>query len=357
MGSSTATNIGSLTMSGGSLTTTSSDIRIGGNSLTTGGTGTFTQSGGTVLMNAGNLNIGQGSAGAVGTYNMSGGALVINSNNIMAVGNRGTGTVNQTGGSIYVRGAGAGTGTAVVQLGRNVAAGTGNGTYLLSGGTLTAFNTQFGNAAGIAGSTNTFTLSGTGKLITNNISILNTAATNTFNFIGGTLNANNVSIPLVNNGGTLAPGLINFAVSDTNGATLNAIGTTFFTGNNNYTQNATGIYAVDIASLGSNDLIDAGAGTNTGSITLAGSINVNLLSAFDPAIGSTFDIATADTLNSLAVVNGTTPGGNLFQQSIVTGGDGRQVLRLTVVAAPEPGTMAALGLSSLAFMLRRRSKG
>jgi hypothetical protein len=53
LGVSLATDIGRLVMTGGSLTTTNTDIRIGGNAATTAGTGRFDQSGGTVTMNAG----------------------------------------------------------------------------------------------------------------------------------------------------------------------------------------------------------------------------------------------------------------------------------------------------------------
>src|SRR5689334_13121372 len=122
MGSNTG-DVGNLTMSGGTLTTTNTDIRIGGNAAATGGTGTFTQTGGNVVMNAGNLNVGFGSAGtgAVGTYNIAGGSLTVVNANIIAVGNRGTGTVNQQGGTVHIR-AGTNQATSLVNLGRNVAA-------------------------------------------------------------------------------------------------------------------------------------------------------------------------------------------------------------------------------------------
>src|SRR4030095_9902352 len=127
---------GTILMSGGSLRT-NFDIRVGGNASATGGTGLFEQSGGDIFMNGGNFNVGFGLT-AVGVYTMSGGTLIENSGAIFAVGNRGIGTVNQSGGSIYVRGASA-VGTSVVQLGRNAAAngnGFGSGRYDLSGGIL-----------------------------------------------------------------------------------------------------------------------------------------------------------------------------------------------------------------------------
>ena len=95
---------GRIIMTGGSLTTAFSDLRIGGNGLAgPSGTGTFDQIDGTVALSGGNVNVGIG-IGGVGTYNLSGGSLTLLSSNIFAVGNRSTGTVDQTGGVIYVRG-------------------------------------------------------------------------------------------------------------------------------------------------------------------------------------------------------------------------------------------------------------
>jgi hypothetical protein len=80
-----AGSTGTLSMTGGSLTT-NFDIRVGGTSLTVaGGTGTFNQSGGSVFMNGGNVNIGIGPS-SVGIYNLSGGSLIVNSATIFAVG-------------------------------------------------------------------------------------------------------------------------------------------------------------------------------------------------------------------------------------------------------------------------------
>jgi hypothetical protein len=136
-------------------------------------------------MNGGNFNVGFGLT-AVGTYTMSGGTLIENSGAIFAVGNRGLGTVNQSGGSIYVRGASA-VGTSVVQLGRNAATtgnGFGSGRYDLSGGILATAFIRYGQVVSGAGviDTNTFNLRGAGRLITGTIEIFNTAATNSFNF-------------------------------------------------------------------------------------------------------------------------------------------------------------------------------
>jgi hypothetical protein len=350
---------GTLKMTGGKITT-NFDIRIGGNSTTGGGTGVFEQTGGTVFMNGGNFNTGQGNTSS-GTYNMKGGLLTLSSGTIFTVGNRGTGTINQTGGTIYVRGGSAPL-TAMVQLGRNAAAGIGSGTYNLSAGSLTVANVKFGQAVGVATSTNIFNLSGAGTLLTTAVSVPNTAATNTFNFTGGTLTANSFALPLANNGGTLSPGTADFSANATDISLIpfNPIGTMTLTGANPYSQGPTGTLAIDLAGVGSNDLVDVGAGASVASATLAGTIAVNLLNGFDPALGDTFSILYADSIVNTATVTGLTPSGNGFQASVVATAapDGRDVLRLTVVPAPEPSAiaLAACAALSLGFRRSRRSR-
>ncbi len=103
-----------------------------------GGTGTFTQNGGTVTVNTvgtiGRL------AGSTGTYNLNSGTLTAGVNPTAAnffVGASGTGTMNQSGGTFTV-GGGA---TASLSLG----ATGGNGTYNLSGGSIVTPFLQPGN--------------------------------------------------------------------------------------------------------------------------------------------------------------------------------------------------------------------
>jgi hypothetical protein len=355
LGSSLTTDSGNLTMTGGQLTITNTDVRIGGNAAATAGNGRFDQSGGTVTMNAGNLNIGFGSGGAVGTYNLSGGSLTLASSNIIAIGNRGTGTVNQSGGILYARGSAANAANAVIQLGRNTATSSGSGTFTLGGGTAAASLFQFGNAVGLASSTNVFTLQGTGTLLTGTISILNTAANNTFNFAGGTLSATNINIPLINNGGVLRPDQLTFSgTGDLTSIVSGLIGTTTFSGTNSYVQTSIGMLAIDIAAAGLNDFIDIGAGTPIGTASLAGAIAINLLNGFNPSIGASFDILTADSITNTALVTGQTPAGNIFASSIFTGGDGRSVLRVTVI--PEPASTGVLAIAGGWIFLRRRER-
>ena len=353
---------GNLVMTGGSLTTTNTDIRIGGNGNTTGGTGTFTQSGGVVNMNAGNLNLGLGTL-AAGTYNMSGGSLQINSANIIAVGNRGNGNLNMTGGTVYVRSAGTNSLTGLLNVGRNPAGATANGNLNLSGGTIAVANVRFGNGATSTASVNLITVAGTGRLITDSISVqANHGGSNTFNFTGGTINAETISIPLTNAGGRLAPMTVDFLGGAQVGATnisqlpIDPIGITTFLNNSGYTQGPTGILEIDIIGVGSHDRVDIGGGANAASADLAGTIAVNLLGGFDPALGQTFDVLTADTITNTALATGLTPSGHTFVPSIESGGDGRQILRLTVAEVPEPGGFVVLGAASLGLASRGARK-
>jgi hypothetical protein len=101
--------------------------------------------------------------------------------------------------------------------------------------------------------------------------------------------------------------------------------------------------------------VDVGAGASVASATLAGTIAVNLLNDFDPALGDTFSILYADSIVNTAAVTGLTPSGNGFQASVVATAapDGRDVLRLTVVPAPEPSAIALAACAALGLGFRR----
>lgn len=160
------------------------------------GNGVFNHSGGSVSITGGGLRIGWGSAGspAVGTYSLSNTASLATT--VETVGEYGSGTFNQTGGTHSVSG--------TMTLG---AFASGTGTVNLSGGTLTTANTVLGPGAATfnhsggthtisglldikAGSNKVYTLSGTGRLVGN---VSNAC---TFNLNGGVLDGT------VNNSGT-----------------------------------------------------------------------------------------------------------------------------------------------------------
>ncbi|HWB04345.1 MAG TPA: hypothetical protein VG796_15050 [Verrucomicrobiales bacterium] len=330
LGSGAGTS-GHLQITGGSLTT-ASDLRIGGNGNEA--TGTATMSGGSITISPANLNVGFGPATnstANGTFTISGGSLYVqNAAAIMAIGNRGTGTVNQTGGTVFAKSTGAT--LSLLNLGRSSSnPNPANGTYSLSGGSVTVASLTYGSAV-FAGATNVFALSGTGELTVGTISITNTSATNNFNFTGGTLAVTTVNMSLTNNGGTLKPGGLDFTAASAATVPNDPTGTLTFGANASYTQNS-GTLAIDIDGPGSNDFVTIGAAASNGSAVLAGTIAVTLLGGYDPALGTTFDILTADNIANSANITGLTDAGYRFAPSLVTGGDGRQVLRLTVATA------------------------
>ena len=146
-----------------------------------GGTGTFNQTGGSNLIGRGvfpNLIIGYGE-GSSGTYNLSGGALNVCYTEV--IGNLGSGTFNQSGGTHTLGGIGEGG-----KLTISANPGISSGTYNLSGGTLTLENGYL-----------------PGTIINNG----------QFNYSGGTLNAN-----ITNNGATTLSG---FGIRTVNGDVTN----------------------------------------------------------------------------------------------------------------------------------------
>jgi hypothetical protein len=326
---------GTLRVLGGKLSTLNTDIRIGGNNVApTGATGTFDQSGGIVAMSFANFNLGFG-INSHGTYNLSAGSFYLNTVGatvVIAVGNRGFGTINQSGGEVFLKVA-----NAFTQLGRNVAAGSGFGTYNMSGGSLATGRLIFGDAVGTGPvSTNIFNLSGTGVVRTGTFYVKNTTASNYFNFSGGTLLTTNVGFPLRNSGGVLNPTFFDFGnAGATNTETLpsNSIATLTISSNSptSYIQDPGGTLVIDIAGPANNDMLNLGAGTPVGDVTLGGQIVVNLLNNYDPPVNTVFDIVVADSITNNAVVVGRTPSGLSFSPLIEFGGDDRAILRLLVV--------------------------
>jgi hypothetical protein len=89
----------------------------------------------------------------------------------------------------------------------------------------------------------------------------------------------------------------------------------------------------------------------TGVANLAGTVALNELNTFDPALGSIFDVLTAQDIIGILTPTGTTPSGRSYSASIVPGGNG-ELLRLTVV--PEPGIFSLLIAAAFGLLIWRR---
>jgi autotransporter-associated beta strand protein/T5SS/PEP-CTERM-associated repeat protein len=183
--------IGTLTMSGGTITKTGGDETFVGRDQ---GTGTITQNGGTITLNH-NLYVGQ-SSGSTGTYNISSGAILNVGRDFVIGRESGNGALNMTGGTITK------TGDEKFIVGHNNATGT----VVQSGGTITANNELYiGNEN--AGASGTYTLSGTGALnVSNEVVVGRESGTGVLNVNGGTLTTSgngNMYIGRRNGTGTL----------------------------------------------------------------------------------------------------------------------------------------------------------
>jgi autotransporter-associated beta strand protein len=150
----------------------------------------------------------------------------------------------------------------------------------------------------------------------------------------GTLNAVAMGGNLVETGGTVAP----------------AVGVGTLTIGGTFTQGTGSALAIELASGASFDHV-----TVTGAATLSGSIQVSLLSGFNPGVGSTFDILTASSL-SLSGLTVSGPGG----WSATAVGNTLRLTRTALAAVatsvvPEPAaaSLAVLALAALTGRHRR----
>lgn len=257
-----AGSTGTYTLSGGSLTAPQSEF------IGSSGTGSFNHSGGTNTILAGAIgyfNVGT-SAGGIGNYNLSG-TGVLTSNKSEYIGDAGTATFTQSGGTNTIQGA-----SNHLYLG-NVAGSS--GTYNISAGTLTANNDV---NVGVNG-TGSLNISGTGSVFVGSNLAINGTSNVTLN--GGTLRLNTTNAP---NRITFSSGKLQLGGSRT-------IGTD----------------PIVTAQFGANPVIPSGKELAIdGDITIAASLNVNggKLSTVTGS-GGGLSIGTSGT-KTLSITNGGT---------------------------------------------------
>ena len=360
-----STGTGSYNLSGGNL-------YVGSEIIGEYGTGTFTQTGGThVVGNAnlppdldstvwwadlpsfqlsgdGDLILGYGATCcdsesnlvlSAGSYHLSGGDLVAE-NELVQFGDgfTQTGGTNTVWGQLSVRSSYNLSGGDLSASSEEVLA---TGTLTQTGGTNNVDRLSLGSGTNTQAA-GTFTQAG-GTLVANKIDA--TAPGSQFNFTGGTLSVDAFNGNLVNAGGTLTPG--------------NSPGITVITGD--YTQLHDGTFDVEIGGLFQGteyDWLDV-----SGSATLDGALNVSLFDfgsgLFNPSLGDSFDILTADTiigefdLLTLALLGD----GLKWDVSYILDDFSADFVRLSVVSAvPVPGAVWLFGSGFVALIGFARSK-
>jgi hypothetical protein len=289
------------------------------------------------------------------TYNLSGTGSVANAEEVVG---GGVGAYSSTDIAILNQSGGTNT-TSNLYVGGSSGWGSGNGTYNLSGGSLSAQNEAIGydsigtfnqtggtntvdgtmTIAELDGSNGTYNLSG-GRLEANSI-VVNSGGS--FNFDGGTLLVDDFTGDLINNGGTLEPGA--------------SPGITNIFGN--YTQSIFGTYIAEIAGLtqgSEHDLLNI-----TGTAMLGGLLDVNLLNTdrYTPSLGDTFDILMADTITGeFDILLLASLSGNLdWDISYILDPYSTDIVRLSVVqAVPIPAAIWLFGTGLLGLIGIARKK-
>ena|GEM_PF-2442661 len=329
---------GTYNLSAGTLT-------VGGNITTgAGGSGTMNVDGGTLSVTGGNIavtnfNVGN-AAGSNGSFALAGGQILTATSEI--IGNSGTGTFNQNGGSNAVNGdlqfgaVGGSSGTYNLSGGSLNVAGnitTGTGTSGLSGGTLnidggalnvggtniTLTNFNIGNAAGSSGS---FTL-GNGQALAAATATIGNYGTGSFSQGTGAVslinlnvgyNAGSSGVLLLGTGGVLSVnaneyvGIVGTGAINQSGGT-NTIGQGLFLGysggTGTYSLSGTGLVSANYETIGlsGSGTVNQTGGTNS----IAGALNI----AQNPGSSGKYNLSGNGSLTAGSMTVGA--GGNYNQ--------------------------------------------
>ena len=346
---------GFYTMSGGTLTqdAVNPDIQTSWNHIGQSGTGTFTISDGTVSFNARTLLA--GGTGGIGLVTQSGGLFEVR-NQELVIGELGTGTFDISNGTVKTFGIRpinvggstnsvgnlnvSGTGEVITGGDLNLGhAGTNpRGTVTQTGGTVTVN----GNLAlaNVAGSTGTYNLGG-GVLDLTAGNINHGPGVFAFFFTGGRLrNAATINLPIMQQGGVLAPG------------PDGGVGST--TINGTYSLSAAGTIEINLE-LASFDQLIA-----TGGVSLAGTLD--LVPGPGLMNGQSFVVVSNTSANPILGAFAGRPDDTQFIEdgqvwSIdYQGGDGNDVLVTYVIPEPASTGLLIAGLLGPALLRRRRQR-
>ncbi len=276
-------SIATVTVSGGSFIARGGDLQMGAS-----GSGTLNQTGGTVI-GTNWISIGR-NGGGVGIYNISGGTLMkVNPNGTrLNVAENGTGTLNVSG-----------TGTVIVGVGGfadlDVCSASGSGTVNLDGGSITA-----GRVTHLGGGTATFNFNG-GTLVAS-------LPTNSL-FMSGLTAANVKAGGAIIDSGTNLLDITQALLDGTGGGGLTKLGngTLRLNGVNTYTGNS----AVNAGGLGGSGTIAGPVGVAAGAKlapggSAIGTLTINNALTFSNASSAFFRISNAGATTNNDQVAGLT---------------------------------------------------
>ncbi len=286
------------------------------------GTGTFTQSGGSVVTNVDPLYIGDDPSG-VGTYALSGTSSSL-STGADYVGVNGTGTFTQSGGTFTTNGN-------LIHVGLT---STANGTYNLNGGTLTTSGVVGGSGA------STFNFNGgTLQASVNNVALVSGITTVNVRNGGAIIDTNGLSVSM---GQSLTHSAINGDNATDGGLTKNGAGTLTLSAVNTYTGGTT-------ISAGTLTLNGTGAGTSVTILNAGFEAPVQTAGGFT-YYNSSMASSTSWTFNGLA---GIAANGSPWYISPAPQGTQAGYLQQTG-SATQTVTVNSLGVYTLSFAAEGR---
>jgi hypothetical protein len=341
-------------LSGTGTITGGGGIFVGG---LTGSTATFNQSGGTISL----TNFSRGDTIDVlnGTYNLSAGSLTSDGESVAgeAAGSAGTfiqtGGVNTagtpSGGGVSVGGVTGASGSYVLDNGQLIGASeytSGNGTFTQNGGT----NTIVGSPGGIS------VLSVTsGAYVLNHGTLNVNAIQGTFTMNGGTLNAVQVRGSINQTGGHATLDGIEFGDISVTGGELTQVPdnlgsiTSFL---EDVTVGGTGVLNLELG--GYTQGVNYDWENDIGSMSLGGTLDLDLANGFVPQVGDQFTImslADGSISGAFDELTSDDPGLNYT----VSYGPSDNMVEVTITSVPEPALL--LGFLGPGFlMLRRRTR-